>query len=382
MNLQDRLREFQEIAENPHKAVIREITRTGKSAIGCFLAFCPEEVLYAAGVLPVGLWGKTENISEAKKYFPSFFCLPIQQNLEMAMRQVFDGILSGVVIPVYCDALKAAGQNWKAAVPHIPVIPFVYPVKRDVESAMIFLQSEYEQIKEKLERMTGKTIKKEDLEQAITLYNAYRQEGRHFCRLAKKHLNTITPIMRHNVLMAAYYMDKARYVEMIRGLNQDLEKLPEEIFKGEKVILSGIEFSEKLLLKEMEEQNIAVVADNLIQESVNLEADVPDTEEDVLLRIARRWQKQKHTSVILEMEDTRESFLVRQARREQASVIFSLTSFCDPEEYDYPLIKQCLKKEKIPQLFLELNGRDSVEQARTRIQAFAEQRGTGREVKL
>lgn len=378
MNLRDRLREFQKIAENPREAVEREIIRTGKPAIGCFLAFCPEELIYAAGVLPVGMWGKVENISEAKKYFPSFFCLPIQQNLEIAMRHGFDGMLSGVVIPIYCDALKAAGQNWKIAVPHIPVIPFVYPVKRDVESAMVFLQSEYEQIKEKLEMITGKIIKEEELEQAIVLYNSYRQEGRRFCCLAKKHLNVITPIIRHNVLMAAYYMDKARYIEMLREVNQDLETLSEETFKGEKVILSGVEFSEKLLLKELEKQNIAVVADNLIQESVNLQADVPDIEEEALLRIARRWQNQKHTSVVLDVEDTRESFLIRQAKEEHASVIFSLTSFCDPEEYDYPLIKQSLKKENISQLFLELNGRESVEQARTRIQAFAEQRESER----
>lgn len=128
----------------------------------------------------------------------------------------------------------------------------------------------------------------------------------------------------------------------------------------------------------MENQNIAVVADHLIQESVNLQADVPDTGEEALLRIARRWQNQKYTSVVLEVEDTTESFLIRQAKEERASVIFALTSFCDPEEYDYPLIKQGLKKEKIPQLFLELNGRESVEQARTRIQAFAEQRESER----
>lgn len=372
MTLIEQIRWFQAVVKEPAASIKEEKIRTGKNAVGCFLAFCPEEIVYAANLLPVELWGKTPVLSEAKKYFPSFFCAPIQQNLELAMHHAFDKIICAVIVPVFCDALKSAGQNWKIAVPDIPMIPFVYPAKRNTKSAMRFLKEEYQQVKEKLETLTGKSIQEEEMKKAIAVYNAYRQEARRFCLLAKDHLDIITPLVRHDVLMAACYVDKARYTEMLKTLNEELKKLPTYNFKGKKVIVAGVEFAERELLRELEEQNMAVTSDNLIQESVNIAADVPDEEEDSLLCIAKRWQNQKYTSVVSDLENRREDYLVRLAKREDAAVLFILTSFCDPEEYDYPLIRKRLEEEGIPQIMIEINGTDSLEQAVTRIQAFAE----------
>ena len=50
-----------EIASDPAKSVVESINETGKDAFGCFPLHTPEELVYAAGYLPVGLWGgKTE----------------------------------------------------------------------------------------------------------------------------------------------------------------------------------------------------------------------------------------------------------------------------------------------------------------------------------
>jgi benzoyl-CoA reductase/2-hydroxyglutaryl-CoA dehydratase subunit BcrC/BadD/HgdB len=47
--------------------------------------------------------------------------------------------------------------------------------------------------------------------------------------------------------------------------------------------------------------------------------------------------------------------------------------FCDPEEFDYPIIKEIIEKAGIPLLHIETEQQlDSYEQIRTRIQSFAE----------
>ena len=125
--LDDILTAIVEDAANPGAAVRRELDRTGKKAVGCMLEFCPEELICAAGMLPVGLWGGAVELSLVKQYFPPFFCAPVQQTLELALQGAYDGLLSAVMVPILCDTLKSAGQNWRVAVPHIPMIPVTYP---------------------------------------------------------------------------------------------------------------------------------------------------------------------------------------------------------------------------------------------------------------
>jgi benzoyl-CoA reductase/2-hydroxyglutaryl-CoA dehydratase subunit BcrC/BadD/HgdB len=54
-------------------------------------------------------------------------------------------------------------------------------------------------------------------------------------------------------------------------------------------------------------------------------------------------------------------------------VVIVMMKFCDPEEFDYPIYKKELEEAGIPMLYLEIEQKmDSIEQIRTRIQAFTE----------
>lgn len=151
-------------ARNTREAVRKAKEETGKEAAGCFLGFGPEELADAAGLLPVSVWGDDREIEKARRYYPAFFCAPVQQMLEQAMGGEYDGLLSAMIMPVYCDALRSAGQNFKTAVPHIPVIPVVYPANRKGRSGREFLASEYRSAGKALEKITGKKITEEALQ--------------------------------------------------------------------------------------------------------------------------------------------------------------------------------------------------------------------------
>ena len=54
-------------------------------------------------------------------------------------------------------------------------------------------------------------------------------------------------------------------------------------------------------------------------------------------------------------------------------IIICMMKFCDPDEFDYPIIKKELDEAGVQQLYVEIEQQmDSVEQLRTRIQSFAE----------
>ena len=85
-------------ARNTREAVRKAKEETGKEAAGCFLGFGPEELADAAGLLPVSVWGDDREIEKARRYYPAFFCAPVQQMLEQAMGGEYDGLLSACLL--------------------------------------------------------------------------------------------------------------------------------------------------------------------------------------------------------------------------------------------------------------------------------------------
>lgn len=117
--IEELLNNFREIAYNPEKQLAK-YKAEGKKVIGCFPYYVPEEIVYAAGMVPFGVWGTHGTISRAKEYFASFYCTIAQMNLEMALEGKFDG-LSGVILSSMCDTLRPLTQNFKVAIPQLPL---------------------------------------------------------------------------------------------------------------------------------------------------------------------------------------------------------------------------------------------------------------------
>ena len=360
-----------EDARRPGQTIRREMERTGKKAVGCMLEFCPEELIYAAGMLPVGLWGGETRLNRAKEYYPAFFCAPIQENLELALQGAYDGVLSAVMVPILCDALKSAGQNWRIAVPHIPMIPVVYPQKRHTQTGQDFLRSELEQAREKLEQVCGHPITAEEIQQAIQVYNRYRLAMQEFARQAALHTDVVTPTLRHCVYQCGFYRDKGDYTAVVEELTQALKQLPERQ-GGRRVALTGIALDSFPILAALEENGLSVVADTLAQESCQINTLSPEGA-DPLARLAGWWDRMHDSSLALDREKGRVEHMVQLVRSGQADgVILATPSFCDPEEYDYPVFRAAFEREGIPHLMLEWSDRDASQQAKSRIQAFAE----------
>lgn len=362
-------------ASNPLTTIRNEMARTEKEAVGCFLGFLPEELIYAADLLPVGVWGEETDLIQSQKYFPAFFCAPIQQMVEAAVSGQYCGLLKAMVMPVYCDALRSAGQNFKIAVPDIPMLPIVYPANRKSVSGVKFLASEYSEVKKKLEDLTGKRITDEKLEQAIKIYNYFRTSMREFMKAAGEHPEIIPPSIRHAVIKASCYLDKRDFTIQLTEVTEMINKLPDSPWKGKKVILTGVRLESTEILNEMEKQNIAVTSDYLIQESLQFQTDVQDTyegNENVLIRLAGRFGELSYCSVAMDPEKRRIGKIVKEAKALGAGVIICIPSFCDPEEYDYPLMKKEFDTAGIPNVCLELHTASSSSQAKTKLQTFAE----------
>lgn len=359
------------VINNP-KAVVKAHREKGIKVIGCFPVYCPEEIIHAAGMFPIGIWGGGTEIELCKQYLPAFVCSIMQSCLEYGLRGDYND-LSAVIIPGMCDTLICVGQNWKVAVPQVEYISLVHPQNRKIEAGITYLKSEYSNIKRRLEEINGCEITEEKLNESIEIYNEHRQTMRSFVEIAASYPNVFTPIIRNKVIKSGFFMEKSEHTKLVKVLISEAQKMPAEKWLGKTVLLSGILADSEELLSILAENNIAVTADDLAQETRQFRYDVPEGT-DAIDRLARFWSVFEGCSLVYDPQKKRGTIIAQEIKKKNIDgVIFCMMKFCDPEEYDYPLMKKEVEAAGVPTLYLEIDQQvKNNEQARTRVQTFAE----------
>lgn len=370
-NVEELLEQFSAIASSP-KNRLNDYTAKGKKVIGCLPVYCPEELVYAADMVPFGIWGAEIEVSQAKKYFPAFICSILQTSLEMGLRGDLDQ-LSAVMIPVLCDSLKCMGQNWNQGVKNVEFIPVIHPQNRKLEAGIEFLMGQYNKIKNRLEEISGNKITDNKLQGAIDIYNEHRKIMREFVDTAAQYPHLITPVHRNAVIKSGYFIEKPEHTKMVQELIKACKEQLQKEWNGLKVVTTGIIADSPSILKILEENKIAIVADDIAHESRQFRTDVP-AYGDPMEALARQLSVMEGCSVLYDPEKKRGEMIADQVKKYKADgVIVFMTKFCDPEEYDYPIMKKTFDSYDIPSIMIEIDQQmRNYEQARTMVQTFSD----------
>ncbi len=366
------LEQLRDIASSPSAQLDKTISE-GKKAIGCMPVYCPEEIVYAAGMIPFGVWGADGvELKNSKLYFPAFICSVLQSTIELGMAGVYNK-LSGIMIPVLCDSLKCMTQNFRCAVPQVEVIPVIHPQNRRVESGQEFLRSQYNRIRAKLGEIAGVEITDEKLNTAIDIYNAHRASMRSFVKAASEHPDLISPRDRSAVIKSGYFMDKAEHSKIVDEINGILTSASPCDKKFKRVIVTGILADSPAILEAFERFGMAIVGDDVAAESRQFRTDVP-AGSDPIERLAKQFADMEGCSVLFDPEKKRPELIVSLAQQSKADgVVTLLTKFCDPEEFDWPFLKAAFAKANLPATVIEIDRQmTNFGQLETALEAFAD----------
>ena len=318
---------------------------TGKELVGCFPIKTPEEIVYAAGCIPVGMWGGRTDISLADRYLQSFCCSIMRTNLEFAMRGIYQD-LKAVIIPTFCDTMKCMVENWKLALPDIPTIALAYPQNRRLKVGIDYTVSELKRVRHELEVALGRLITTEAIEQAFAVYEEYRHTMRRFVLAAAKHPQIITCKRRHLIIKAGEFMDKACYMDKVNAVIAGLEQEHVYEYKGIKVVATGILPEPVEILELFDENNIAIVGDDFALGSRKWRTESRDDIEDVFLKMAMTVADQEGDTFFYDPDKKKGQMIIESIRNNKAdAAVVMMMKFCDPEEYDYPILREELIKE-------------------------------------
>ena len=347
--IKELLEQFKYYANNPRKQLDKYLAE-GKKAVGVFPYYAPEEIVYAAGVVPFGVWGGQGSIERAKEYFPTFYYSLALRCLEMALDGTLDG-LSASIITTLDDTLRPFSQNYKVGVGQkIPMIFLNHGQHRKEEFGKTYNARIFNKAKEELEKICGVTVTDENLKKAFKVYNENRAEKRKFIKLAAKHPQTIKASDRCYVLKSSYFMLKDEHTALLKQLNAKLEALPEESWDGVRVVTSGIITDTPGLLEVFDAYKVCIVADDVAHESRALKVDIDLSIEDPMLALADQFARMDEDPILYDPDIyKRPKYVVNLAKENNADgCLLFMMNFNDTEEMEYPSLKQAFDAANIP----------------------------------
>jgi benzoyl-CoA reductase/2-hydroxyglutaryl-CoA dehydratase subunit BcrC/BadD/HgdB len=268
-------------------------------------------------------------------------------------------------------------QNFRVAMKDkLPCIFLAHPQYRKPAFGLQFTMDQYNHIKKELEKISGTTITDESLRDAIKVMNRSRAARREFVKLAGQHPDVISAVNRSAVLRSAWFMEKPEHTEKLEALNAELAALPVCDWKGKKVVTSGIICDNPKLLQIFDDNQIAIVADDVAQESRPIRVDAAETG-DPMMALAQMFADQDFDILLYDEysnQNRRGEFVAKKVKDNGAQgLVLFMQQFCDPEEMEYPYLKKALDEAGIPHIKLGVDQQmRDFGQASTAIQAFAD----------
>ena len=364
---------FHEIANNPNAYAKKIKNETGRSIIGHFCTYTPEEIIHASGALPFRIFGTKENITLADKHLQSYCCSLVRGGLEDALSGNLS-FLDGTVFPHTCDSIQRLSDIWRlnAGFPlHLDVI---LPVKLNTESARTYMIEVLHKFRTDLEKVTGKEISDKKISESVKLYNSIRQSLADIYRIRSKYPDLISGNDIYAIMKSSTVMDREEFLKkLLEIVNSLSDKTGKKDKSAKRLVLAGNVCNHPDIYSMIENAGAYVVWDDLCTGSRYFGGQI-DEGGDPVTKIADRYFDRlvcpaKHRDVT-----SRGKNLVEIVKDHNAQgVIFILLKFCDPHSFDYPYMKELLDNESIPGMLLEFEEQPPPEgQLKTRFETFIE----------
>jgi len=251
---------FRELIENRHNYAKDWKAKTGGKILGYFCTYVPEELVYAAGILPVRIIGSHESKTRTERHISSMYCAFCRDCLAQGLKGRYS-YLDGIVKARSCQHMRQAFASWQV---HIPIEYSYYismPALIQSPSAKSFLVQELWRFKSSLEEWTGKPISDEALKQAIEVYNLNRRLLRQVYELRKNAEPPLSGAEALEMTLSGQLIDKAEHNRLLSEALAGLCRKNESPDAGARLMLIGSENDDIDYIKSIESLGCNIVMD-------------------------------------------------------------------------------------------------------------------------
>jgi benzoyl-CoA reductase subunit C len=337
--------------------------------------YMPEEILYAAGVLPVRVLGGHEPQNVTEPHILGMFCPFCRDVLAQGLLGRYD-YLDAIAITHSCQHIHQAYESW---VLHKGIKGFFIPTPNNVQSrrALPFMRGQFKIFKEQVEEWTGKEISDDDLRGGIEIVDRTRSLLREVYDTRKSDDPPISGLDAMCMVVASQVSDKVKFNRTLEDVIQN--ELPGRRAKddpGIRLMIVGSENDDVKFMEMAESLDATIVVDDHCTGSRYF-WNVTETGADPLTIIADRFIKRPPCPIKDFPARNRMPHLIGLAKDwNVAGVIIIQQKFCDPHELDKVAITKGLEEAGFPILHLEFDVTVPIGPLKIRVEAFLETLGS------
>ena len=217
----DILNEFIEVAADPG-AYARRIRASGRSVIGYYCSYAPEEIIHAAGLHPIRLFGTGGDSGIADRHLQAYCCSLVRGALAESLTGRLD-YLDGTVFPHTCDSIQRLSDIWRLNTSHGFFADVVLPVKLTGENARKYLIDVLQRFKRDLESYFDLVITEESMRSSIRTFNTIRSYLSEIYELKSRNPGIISGQELFSIVRTSMVMDR----DVLRDKLQTLQELGE-----------------------------------------------------------------------------------------------------------------------------------------------------------
>ena len=341
---------FQEILADRHAYAEGWKERSGGVVFGFYETYMPEEIVYAAGILPVRLLAghEPDDLTDRQMYGNCYATKDILNQFLSGRYSYIDGLVYAEGCQWFFLLHRNLTNNNPDLFDHYVFVPD-YPDARTSKTA---LRSELQVFKAHVEEWTGREITEAALDDAIEVYNKNRRLLRRLYELRKADNTPILGSEAMDVMLACQVMDKREANELLEDFLIELEGR-ESYADRIRVMLIGSETWDTLLEGLIEDSGGNVVVDEFDNgTSYVLNEVVP--QKDRLLALALRYLERPHHAIKDNNWRRRPEHIFKLYEDWQADcVIIAKQIYCHPHGTDNYAVWKMLRERNIPFHYFE-----------------------------
>ncbi|MBI2521788.1 MAG: 2-hydroxyacyl-CoA dehydratase [Bdellovibrio sp.] len=326
-----------------------------RKKIGYACAYTPIALIHAAGFDPYRILPEGSSPYMGGGILHDNLCPHIKRVLDRAIARDLPP-LAGMVFMNSCDSMRRLFDAWQRTRPDIPSILLELPVTAEAHS-VAFFELELHQLSLKLSEWGGNSLAETKLQESMELYNILAENLAN--RRPQSLINRAMTVAPEDILVEL----KADLPESARP-------------GGVPIYLFGNILSDSEAFQLFEDCGAKIVGDDLCTSSRSFQALPLSPDSSSIHSLAQGLLSRRpcaRTMVPGHPEILAENLILDARATGAKGVIGHTVKFCDPYLARVPMIRERLKRAKIPFLFLEGDCTlGTIGQQRTRIEAFVE----------
>jgi benzoyl-CoA reductase subunit C len=346
--------------------------RTGGQVVATMCTYSPEELLIAAGMLPVRVLGAHEPQNVSEPHIFGMFCPFCRDSLAQGLLGRFD-YAEGVTLTQSCIQYRQTFSSWRM---HVPSVQWDYfcPMPNEVQSAHAKAahRAEIARFREFLGQLTGQPLTDEKLAASIALVNENRRLLHEIYEYRKHDDPKVNGLEAIYASLTAQFVDKTEHNAELKKVLAALPDRRVEREQGVRLMTIGSENDDCGFMAMVESVGATIVIDDQCS-GTRYFWNEARLDGDPVKAIADRYCDRPACPTKDYPEHTRFDHVLGLAKEYRAqAAVFLQQKFCDPHEGDYPDLKRHLENNGIPTLFLEFDITNPIGPFRIRIEAFLE----------